>query len=342
MTDENILVTGATGAFGRYVVRELLNYPGQLTLLVRAENDRAARSRVEAALGHKLDRHTVTVLQSDLTDSKLGLAPAQYSALSQRVTAVVHAAAPTRFDLSLTEARASITATTRHLINFALAAKHLTKFGYISTAYAAGKQTGQILEDVLLTKEFVNSYDQSKYEAETYVRSQQDTLPLAIYRPSLIVSADCGDNNAAIMVLKLARKGWLPLLPGEPSDQVDIISAREAAEATCELFTNHFHPGQTYHITSGPAAPRLNEILSIVKHPKLTYTGHNPVRYQRLLGQVIDQEPSLQLVYRKLEPVIGYLMYPKQFSNQKTTAALGHPLGQDNVLAILEHYLAAV
>jgi len=56
---------------------------------------------------------------------------------------------------------------------------------YVSTAYVAGKQSGRVMEDELKAKDFVNSYERSKFDAEQYVRASG--IPFTIYRPGIVV-----------------------------------------------------------------------------------------------------------------------------------------------------------
>ena len=56
---------------------------------------------------------------------------------------------------------------------------------YVSTAYVAGKQEGRVMEDELKAKDFVNSYEHSKFDAELYVRNSG--IPFTIYRPGIVV-----------------------------------------------------------------------------------------------------------------------------------------------------------
>lgn len=58
-------------------------------------------------------------------------------------------------------------------------------FHYVSTAYVCGKHDGLALEDQMQAKDFFNSYEKSKFEAEKLVRSS--SLPFSIYRPSIVV-----------------------------------------------------------------------------------------------------------------------------------------------------------
>ena len=113
------------------------------------------------------------------------------------MSTIVHCAASVSFDLPLGEARAINLEGTRRMLEFAGLVREsggLERYGHVSTAYVAGTHAGRFAEcDLDVGQGFRNSYEQSKFEAEQLVRSQ-DGLPFTILRPSIVV----GDR----------RSGW--------------------------------------------------------------------------------------------------------------------------------------
>ncbi len=337
MKSEIILLTGATGEFGSYLLKQLMATEATVIALVRAKTNATAEDRVTKLLGRPLPT-TIRVLSADLALPMFGLSKTTYRQLTKSVTAVIHAAAATRFNLSLGAARQSNVVTTEHMLRFANACQGLTKFGYISTAFVAGKYKGVVTEKQLSPDAgFVNAYDKSKFEAEILVRQKMAQLPIAIYRPSLVVAEDSSNHNAAVMVLQLISQGWLPLLPGLPDDPVDIIAAPDAARSIISLFSQHFLPGETYHIACGTKAPRLAELVKIAQKPqtKLQYAGHNPAAYRRAVRQLVVQQPDLTVLYAKIDCFITYLCYPKRIETGHVTQLLGTAVSPSNGLAIL-------
>jgi long-chain acyl-CoA synthetase len=334
---ENVLITGATGAFGKYLFRQLVSAGSDITALVRAEDDEAASARLKPFIDESA-KNRVKVLRADLTKDRLGLSRDDYEGLRQTVTAVLHAAASTRFDLSSADAREHNVTTLRNMLTFTDGAKQLTKFGYVGTAFVAGKRTGEVPEASLDAEAgFVNTYDQTKFEAEELLRAKLPGLPAAIYRPSLIVAPDSGPYHAAVVVLNLIKKQALPVVPGEPDDLIDMISAHDAANAIITLFAEHFSPGGTYNIVSGKRAPTLDDVIGIARQPeqRITYTGYDAKTYDAAVQQLTAKIPALAPVYQKIDCFIKYLCYPKQFATAHTEKALGQPPIHEDVLAIL-------
>ena len=77
---------------------------------------------------------------------------------------------------------------TRNVNDFACSVKNLRRYNYISTCYIAGKRLGDILETELEHNAgFRNNYEETKYLAEIEVDKLKGSLPLTIYRPSVVV-----------------------------------------------------------------------------------------------------------------------------------------------------------
>src|SRR6185312_6951808 len=154
------------GSFGRELARELLLHDCEVFAVVRGESAVGARERLRTIVGASPKLHAVH------GDIALGIPRIP------DVDAVLHGAASTAFGLPLAEARRTNVEATRNVLELASAVPGLTKLGYISTAFVAGRRTGRILESELQHDAgFVNSYEQSKYEAELLVRASDLPVP---------------------------------------------------------------------------------------------------------------------------------------------------------------------
>jgi fatty acid CoA ligase FadD9 len=111
-TGAGILLTGATGFLGIHMVAELaasLDRGQRLFALVRADNDEAARRRLETALDHASleatpvaagpnGRGAVVALAGSLERDRFGLDPEVYSILASEIGLIYHSGAAVSFE----------------------------------------------------------------------------------------------------------------------------------------------------------------------------------------------------------------------------------------------------
>lgn len=271
-----VLLTGATGFVGMELLARYLERTDRpVAVLVRAPSDQAAQSRMDSVFENLFGaragwyRRRVTAVAGELTVPRLGMDAARWERLAERVSTIVHSAASVSFTMPLEEARSVNLEGTRQVLELARCAEELgglNRYAHISTAYVAGTFPGRFYErDLEVGQGFHNSYEQSKFEAEQLVRSQA-SLPFTILRPSIVV----GDRNsgwtAAFNVLywplRALARGLFPAIPASEAAPVDVVSVDYVADAIHSLCQSPGGLGQTYHLTAGPQASTMGEIVS--------------------------------------------------------------------------------
>ncbi|MCW3066879.1 MAG: Male sterility domain protein, partial [Solirubrobacterales bacterium] len=148
----DLLLTGATGFVGMEVMaRVLAESDRNVIALVRAEDDAAARRRIDGILGDLLPGcverygHRVSAVAADLEQPDLGLDARRLDDVAERTEDIIHAGASVSFALPLPESRAINVAGTQRMVALgdrAQARGGLRRFAYISTAYVAGRHRG--------------------------------------------------------------------------------------------------------------------------------------------------------------------------------------------------------
>lgn len=335
MTDRSeqkntVLLTGNTGNFGRYLAFDLLKREVHLILLVRAASTEEARTRVQ----HIIDvgKEKVSVYAGDLAEEHLGLLESQYRVIAERVTHILHAAATARFTLPLEAARMANVHTTEQMLRFAKHCPHLRRFGFVSTAMVAGKRSGHILEDEFEHAEgFKNTYEQTKYEAEALVRGHKETLPVAIFRPSLLIPhISVKHPKRAPIFLKLAiyfvAHGYLPFVPGSGESTIDVVDSRDAAHIIDELLLKEGLHHLTYHITNGIHTPRVKTLHALMEKEfrrpiPLEYCGSLEA-FEARVRNIPWYRPGRREAYRRSRTFLPEAAFPKIFDNRNTLTEL--------------------
>jgi thioester reductase-like protein len=270
-----VLLTGATGFVGmELLARRLERSDRPVVTIVRAPSDQEAQRRVETVLANLFGARAgwyagqVTAVAGDLTVPRFGLDRGRWERLAARVGTIVHSAASVSFTLPLNEARAVNLEGTRRVLELARRAEELgglDRYAHISTAYVAGTFSGRFGERNLdVGQDFHNSYEQSKFEAEQLVRSHAD-LPFTILRPSIVV----GDRNSGwtsafnvlYWPLRALARGMFPAIPASETAPVDVVSVDYVADAIHSLCESPGGLGETYHLTAGPQASTMGEIV---------------------------------------------------------------------------------
>lgn len=192
MAKETILLTGATGFVGRYLLRELLHHSNwEIVVFVRAENERHAQQRMETVFDWlKIDckcRQRVEVCCADLTNKYFGKSEAVLNAL-QRCSTVLHAAANVSFfhEDHDEPARTNVFGTKQLLQQVGPQLKHWVQ---ISTAYVAPEVDGVGVEQEAKQSDFRNEYEATKAAAEKKVTAAalSQGFSLCIARPGIVV-----------------------------------------------------------------------------------------------------------------------------------------------------------
>ncbi len=354
-TDGGILLTGATGLVGAELVPRLLAAAPAATLFCvvrardRAELERRAQELAAGAGLAPSSAARVRVLAGDMRAADLGLGTATRAELCRDVRAVVHAAASTRFDLELDEARRINVAGARNVLAFTRdAGAHLH---HISTAYVAGDRTGIFgVRDSDARPPFHNAYEESKWEAEQLVRDAARELRTTVYRPSIIVGDSRTGRTPHFRVLydpfKWVIYGKTSLLPCRPEVRIDAVPVDYVCDALVALGARPEAVGATYSLSAGPARSlAIGEILARAEpivNGWLAGRGLPTVAVPRIVSPD-DATPELADLFalgaQVMRTHVPYMLGELLFDDRETAAALA---GMGIACPPLGEYLATL
>jgi thioester reductase-like protein len=185
----DILFTGFPGFIGARLIPRLLalREDARFTCLVQERFLGAARegiAQIEQAVPEARGR--LSLVQGDITQPGLGIAPEESKRLRARLAGAWHLAAV--YDLAVARdvgQRINVEGT-RNVLEFVRGAPGFKRLDYVSTAYVAGDATGVFREvDLDLGQGFKNHYEETKYLAEVEV--VRSGVPATVYRPGIVV-----------------------------------------------------------------------------------------------------------------------------------------------------------
>lgn len=326
-----LLLTGATGALGAELLSSLARHrtDSEIFVLLRSSNPAEFTARAWELLA-TLDedvRHRVMPLSGDVTADQLGLG-ASYGSLASQVDEIYHAAACTRFDVGVEEAAAHNIGGTQRVLDLAHRSKESGRSGrvhYVSTAYVAGRRAGTVAEDDLdCGQEFFNAYEWSKFRAECNVQKAGRTLPVTIYRPSVVVgNSQTGWARRFLGVYQVLRwidRGQLSSLPCRADFELDIVPADYVADAIVTLAHLDGSVGKTFHLTAGNGNRLpLEELVGIFMHER-ERRGRQPSPAGRLRFEAANA--GIDTTHSRLGPYVPYLTCPKAFDDGNARAML--------------------
>ncbi|POM23162.1 Dimodular nonribosomal peptide synthase [Actinomadura rubteroloni] len=275
----HVLLTGATGFLGAFLLRELLDRTdAEVSCLVRAPGEAEAHRRVRDALTrHGLWRDgmetRITAVPGDLERPLLGVGSAVFDRLAERIDLIVHNGALVNHLAPYARLRAANVLGTQDVLRLATTGR-VKAVHHVSTcdvAVGVRDNPAVLAEDRVAPAADVlpNGYVASKWVAERLVRAARERgVPATVHRPSRV----CGDTATGLgatddafwtMLRASIVLGAVPdTVDGET---VDLVPADYVAAAIVRL-AQRPDAAAAYHLTSpnpllvGAVVDRLRQL----------------------------------------------------------------------------------
>lgn len=186
-----IVLTGATGFLGAFLMAGLLERGYQVIVLGRASKDLSLSDRLSGIIrwfGIADPGERLISLETDFSKKHMGLDEKTYGHLCAADCKIIHCASDTSF---AQRDRVKVMATNVDnlpaLLEFAVDSK-ARRLYYVSTAYACGICEGLCMEAPVTADRFTNVYEESKAQAEEIIMCycESNGVPLSILRPSIV------------------------------------------------------------------------------------------------------------------------------------------------------------
>jgi thioester reductase-like protein len=328
-----VFLTGATGFLGEYLLLELLERGHSVWCLYRDPAKRMDTVRFLSGFGLPRQVDALHWVQGDLmsvADSWPDWAAAAPDL--RRADTLLHCAASMQLHMDSRgeplRTNAGSAEALQRLLRLQPMQTHL-----ISTAYVCGRvETGSVAEKIHPRGNFVNVYEESKWEAE-----RQWSGEATILRPAIIVGDSATGRCTSFFgwyIFMQAVHLLSRLLGGEAEGQpfdlklglpvnadstMNIVPVDYVAQAAVRIIENPANHRQIFHLTH-PNPPTYQRTLDFVKR-------RFPIEGVQLMGAgeglVMKPRNELeQLVYRQMESVLAYFGNNPVFDRDNTDRAL--------------------
>lgn len=244
----DILLTGATGFLGPFLVASLLARTSHtLHALVRATDAAHGLDRIVASLRRaqlwtpavEADvRARVRIVCGDLAEPALGIGEAAFQELADTVDAVVHNGALVNYVRTYDALRPANVEGTRELLRLAMT-KHRKAFHLVSSTFIYGWSTEPVVGEWDANHKMAGldfGYSQTKWVAEQLaLRAERQGLDVRIYRPSLISPTGAGFGSQDDILVRLTAFMIEHGVAVEALNQVSLLPADLIADHVVAL-----------------------------------------------------------------------------------------------------------
>jgi nucleoside-diphosphate-sugar epimerase len=287
----NILITGATGFLGGYLIRELSSQFDNIYVVSR-----------KGQLSKFSEFPNVLFVKGDVTHlDVLAIEGSEKAKLLESIDVVLHAAA--LYDLSASYSACFLqnVVGTQNILHLLKGMKNLKAFYYVSTI-AVGDPDVYFLDENLLPKrnKFGDAYSETKYLAEQVVRENaNDRFVTRIIRPGIIigdsVTLEMEKIDGPYYFLEAFKKyshllKYTPIVPlsFNPRSKLPIIPVDHCAHFIKLLIErdNHEVNLKTYHLVSSEI-PTLMEFLRDLNKKFGVKTHYFPVKENRIHNSLL-------------------------------------------------------
>ncbi|MGX1855141.1 MULTISPECIES: thioester reductase domain-containing protein [unclassified Streptomyces] len=275
----SVLLTGATGFLGSFVLRELLDSTdATIHCLVRASEDTEAARRVldslrAYGLAEGVDSGRITAIAGDLEKPLCGLSQPQFDMLAEQVDLIFHNGARVNLVDAYSRLRAANVGGTREVLRLA-ASKRVKPLHYVSATSAligTANNPEPLAEDRRVDPDLMptEGYARTKWVAEEMLRiARVRGIPSAVYRPAQIgghtATGAVGGNDGLWHYLRACVEVGAVPHAGAGWTEVNVVPVDYVARAYVRLALEPESIGGEFNLTN-PLTVRIHTIIDRIR-----------------------------------------------------------------------------
>ncbi|HSF74327.1 MAG TPA: thioester reductase domain-containing protein, partial [Microcoleus sp.] len=268
-----ILLTGATGFLGAFLLRDLLQQTqAEIYCLVRSADSESAKKRIQSSLESYLiwdesSSDRIIPIAGDLSQPLLGLSDEQFGVLASKIDVIYHNGAFVKFTYPYSVLKPANVLGTEEVLRLASQSK-LKPVHLISTisVFSAMGESGikVVREDDELTpgEGLKGAYTQTKWVAEKLVEVARGRgIPVSIYRPGRISGdSQTGACNPSDLLYRLIA-GCVQLGCAPDGDKLmNVAPVDYVSRAIVHLSRQKELLGKTFHLVNTQSF-QMSELL---------------------------------------------------------------------------------
>jgi len=277
----HIFLTGATGFFGSFLLKDLLNTT-QATIhcLVRANNNLSAQQRIVETLTKyniplsRADKNRIVAMPGDLTKPCLGLETLQFNELANTMDLIFHNGASVNYVDSYHTLKQPNVFGSHEVIRLSCL-QRIIPLHYVSSVsvfetlgFFSGREMIYESDSLDASESYVRlGYSQSKWVAEKMMgNARAKGLPINIYRSGYIMGhAETGVSNTtdhiARYIAGCIEMGSAPIL----EEYASLAPVDQLSAALSYIATDSLAKGETFHLCN-PTFVTVGEIYQKIKN----------------------------------------------------------------------------
>ncbi|HRX86019.1 MAG TPA: SDR family oxidoreductase [Phycisphaerae bacterium] len=337
-----VVLTGATGLLGSFLLHELLSRDHRVLCIIRAATPAQARERLATAaapwrgdIEPDFESGRLAVVRGDLHEPRVGLAPEVIDHLKGTIATVLHAAGSIAFQQRADgEPQRTNVDGTRELLRVATA-WGCRDWHLVSTAFVCGHCDSAVEEFHDEPPAFRNAYEQSKWTGEQLARARAATCGarLTVHRPGVIVGhSQTGATTGFTGIYYLFRaigllaqasaqygdfdRHHIPLrIPADAAARPNLMCVDDVAREIVDILETERNGHGVFHITH--PKPPSNRIIKRVLEQCLDVAGGSFIGTGAVVP-VAEASTYEQMFTSAMGAVAAYVLESPRFDRAQT------------------------